>query len=76
MRPFDLREALRYMGVRGEPSAEMLRLAQQGETLLRSAAHHAASSAMAECERVYFAPPGSSPRCWRMRRARSVVIPA
>ena len=40
MRPFDLREALRYMGVRGEPSAEMLRLAQQGETLLRSAAQY------------------------------------
>lgn len=40
MRPFDLREALRYMGVRGEPSADMLRLAQQGEVLLQSAAQY------------------------------------
>ena len=30
MPPFELREALRYMGVRGEPTTELMQLAQRG----------------------------------------------
>ena len=29
MPPFELREALRYMGVRGEPTTELMQLAQE-----------------------------------------------
>ena len=36
----DLKEALRYMGVRGDPSPEMLALAQEAAGLLTSEAHY------------------------------------
>ena len=40
MPPFELREALRYMGVRGEPTAELMQLAQEAGTLLTKAANY------------------------------------
>ena len=40
MPPFELREALRYMGVRGEPTTELMQLAQEAGTLLTKAANY------------------------------------
>lgn len=40
MPPFELREALRYMGVRGEPTTELMHLAQEAGALLTKAANY------------------------------------